>query len=432
MTKPVIEISNLSKRYRLGGMRSLDQTFREMIMARAAALFRRSNDQTEKRRDVNEFWALRDISFEVARGEVIGVIGANGAGKSTLLKILSRITDPTEGQAVIRGRVGSLLEVGTGFHPELSGRENIYLNGAILGMKKREIDARFDQIVEFSGIAPFLETPVKRYSSGMTVRLAFAVAAHLDPEVLIVDEVLAVGDTAFQEKCLGKIKQVASGQGRTVLFVSHNMNAVASLCQRAVWLEGGRIRNIGPAEKIVEQYLGGLRQRGGASYQCDESPNHQAWIAGARLLNADNRTANAFSMSETIEVEIELQIQQCAQPTLGVQLLESNQSPVFHFHTVDSSFRAPSTPGRHVIRAALPPMNLYPGDYLLDLTLCDAAGSRYTELHKVGPLSITIRQDPAVVTRALHRQAGLIFQPCDWRLMHANPLTKTIAAKTAA
>ena len=253
MPVPVIQVSNLSKRYRLGGLRSLDQTFREMIYERARRRLgggTRKDEQSPSR----EFWALRDVSFDVDEGEVLGIIGPNGAGKSTLLKILSRITDPTEGTVINRGRVASLLEVGTGFHPELTGRENIYLNGAILGMRKREISAKFDEIVDFSGIEKFLDTPVKRYSSGMSVRLAFAVAAHLQPEILLVDEVLAVGDAQFQKKCLGKMKNVASS-GRTVLFVSHNMGVIDSLCNRAILIDGGRIGHMGDTQSTIRTYL---------------------------------------------------------------------------------------------------------------------------------------------------------------------------------
>ena len=202
----------------------------------------------------SDFWALKDVSFEVPPGEVLGVVGRNGAGKSTLLKVLSRITEPTTGRVELRGRVGSLLEVGTGFHPELTGRENIYLNGAILGMKRREIARKFDEIVAFAEVEQFLDTPVKRYSSGMYMRLAFAVAAHLEPEILLVDEVLAVGDAEFQKKCLGKMGDVA-GEGRTVLFVSHNMGAVQTVCRRALLLDHGRVKMIGPAEEVVAEYL---------------------------------------------------------------------------------------------------------------------------------------------------------------------------------
>ena len=252
----IIEVERLSKRYRLGVTRAPFDNFREALVqglrAPAVAWARLTKPRGEEERDI--LWALRDLSFSVAEGDVIGIIGANGAGKSTLLKILARITDPTEGTVRIRGRLSSLLEVGTGFHPELTGRDNIYLNGAILGMRKSEIAARFDAIVDFAEIAAFLETPVKRYSSGMYVRLAFAVAAHLDPEVLIVDEVLAVGDLAFQRKCLGKMGEV-SRAGRTVLFVSHNMAAVEHLCKIGLVLERGRLAFHGHARDAIEYYV---------------------------------------------------------------------------------------------------------------------------------------------------------------------------------
>lgn len=239
-----ILVSGLSKRYLIGGEKkgTLTETLAGMIGAK--------NNRKE------EFWALQDINFEVKKGEVIGIIGKNGAGKSTLLKILSRITQPTTGKIEINGRVASLLEVGTGFHPELTGRENIYLNGTILGMSRQEVKAKFEEIVEFSGVRKFIDTPVKHYSSGMYVRLAFAVAAHLEPEILIIDEVLAVGDAEFQKKCLGKMKEVA-GEGRTVLFVSHNMSAVKSLCERGIHLKAGQIVSTGAIEKVVGHYLSG-------------------------------------------------------------------------------------------------------------------------------------------------------------------------------
>jgi lipopolysaccharide transport system ATP-binding protein len=257
-----ITVENLGKEYRIG-TRERHDTLRDAISgvfrrSRAsgsdASASGRSDVSTFGRSDGDTFWALRDVSFEVKRGEVVGVIGRNGAGKSTLLKILSRITEPTTGRAVIHGRVGSLLEVGTGFHPELTGRENIYLNGAILGMRRAEIDRRFDEIVAFSEIERFLDTPVKRYSSGMYVRLAFAVAAHLEPEVLIVDEVLAVGDAAFQKKCLGKMGDVA-GEGRTVIFVSHNMAAVQSLCGRCILLREGLAVAQGDTSEVISRYM---------------------------------------------------------------------------------------------------------------------------------------------------------------------------------
>ncbi|OHB72557.1 MAG: hypothetical protein A2W23_03695 [Planctomycetes bacterium RBG_16_43_13] len=248
---PIIEITNLSKQYHIGKRESY-KTLRDTIVNAVKAPLRMFSKNGAE--EDSTIWALKDVSFEVNEGEVLGIIGRNGAGKSTLLKILSRITEPTSGEIKIRGRVGSLLEVGTGFHPELTGRENIFLNGAILGMRREEIKKKFDEIVAFAEIEKFLDTPVKRYSSGMYVRLAFAVAAHLEPEVLVVDEVLAVGDAGFQKKCMGKMGEVAKG-GRTVLFVSHNMGAVRKLCAKAVLLDGGHIKTIGSAEEVIADYL---------------------------------------------------------------------------------------------------------------------------------------------------------------------------------
>jgi lipopolysaccharide transport system ATP-binding protein len=300
-----ITVENLGKEYRIG-TRERHDTLRDAL----AGTFKRSNVQTFKR--YNSFWALKDVSFEVRRGEVVGVIGRNGAGKSTLLKILSRITEPTTGRAVIHGRVGSLLEVGTGFHPELTGRENIYLNGAILGMRRAEIDRRFDEIVAFSEIERFLDTPVKRYSSGMYVRLAFAVAAHLDPEVLIVDEVLAVGDAAFQKKCLGKMGDVA-GEGRTVIFVSHNMAAVESLCPRCMLLEEGSIVCDDSSAATIRRYSlsSGIKpgsERAGhfALSSSDDASSSAVVIGSMKLMNERGETTSVFRTGQTLRLEIEV------------------------------------------------------------------------------------------------------------------------------
>jgi lipopolysaccharide transport system ATP-binding protein len=263
MTDPIISVQNLSKRYMLGRSQPERERYvalRDVMVNEAKAMVRRGRDflsgrPNEKRETEREFWALKDVSFEVKQGEVIGIIGRNGAGKSTLLKILSRITEPTEGRVALRGRVASLLEVGTGFHPELTGRENIFLNGAILGMGQKEVRRKLDEIVAFAEVERFLDTPVKRFSSGMYVRLAFSVAAFLEPEILIVDEVLAVGDGEFQKKCLGKMDEVSRGDGRTVLFVSHNMGVITSLCPTAIWLEKGSVHKIGDSRDVVSEYL---------------------------------------------------------------------------------------------------------------------------------------------------------------------------------
>lgn len=247
MANTALRVEGLGKRYRLGGLQTY-QTLRDSVVD-----LLRGRHVGQKKKP--EFWALRDVSFELKEGEVLGIVGRNGAGKSTLLKLLSRITSPDTGRIEIHGRMGSLLEVGTGFHPELTGRENVFMNGTLLGMKRKEIERKFDEIVAFSGVEDFLDTPVKRYSSGMRVRLGFAVAAHLDPEILVVDEVLAVGDAEFQRKCLGRMNKVAS-EGRTVLYVSHQMDSILGLCNRAIWLEKGMLRLDGSPSQVVKEYLG--------------------------------------------------------------------------------------------------------------------------------------------------------------------------------
>lgn len=266
MNRPIIKVEHLSKLYRLGATRVHHETLRDRLSGAVKAAFSRQNNGKDSKDNI--IWALNDVSFEVSRGEVVGIIGRNGAGKSTLLKILSRITDPTNGRIELYGRVGCLLEVGTGFHPELTGRENIFLNGVIMGMKHKELARKFDEIVAFAEIDRFLDTPVKRYSSGMYVRLAFAVAAHLEPEILIVDEVLAVGDEQFQKKCLGKMGQIAV-EGRTILFVSHNMPAVLNLCPRTILLEQGGITKDASSSEVVAYYL----STGGAKLAHKEWPD---------------------------------------------------------------------------------------------------------------------------------------------------------------
>lgn len=294
----VLRAENLSKLYYLGDR--LPNSLRDTITS--VLRVARSRDREDK----DTLWALKDVSFEVSDGETLGIIGSNGAGKSTLLKILSRITKPTSGRAEIRGRVGSLLEVGTGFHNELSGRENIYLNGAILGMKRAEINKKFDEIVDFSEIERFLDTPLKHYSSGMYMRLAFSVAAHLDPEVLIVDEVLAVGDVGFQKKCLGKMRDIGES-GRTVLFVSHDMNAISRLCKRAIWLESGQIKGDGEAADVVSTYLNEQAETGSERTWDDAvtAPgNEVAKLRKVRVLDHEKAAGSTFDIKERIGVEM--------------------------------------------------------------------------------------------------------------------------------
>ena len=293
MTQPIIEISDLSKRYRLGNIGA--RTLRDELQMFAERWRHRKSGNTVRADRPDDFWALRDVSFTVEQGEVLGLIGRNGAGKSTLLKILSRITEPTTGRAVLRGSVGSLLEVGTGFHPELTGRDNIFLNGAILGMDKAEINRKLDEIIAFSGIERHIDTPVKRYSSGMVVRLGFAVAAHLEPDILIVDEVLAVGDAEFQRKCIGKMQDVA-GHGRTVIFVSHQMGTIQQLCTRCISMHQGRVVNSGPTADVVSAYLNSYEEEAEVAFT-DENPyrsgSKEIRVVNGRMLNSEGRPVSS-------------------------------------------------------------------------------------------------------------------------------------------
>jgi homopolymeric O-antigen transport system ATP-binding protein len=307
----VIVVRDLGKEYALGSGNDAFQydLLRDAVTAAAASLMGRRGGP---RRKPARIWALKDVGFTVPRGEVVGIVGRNGAGKSTLLKILSRITRPTEGAADLFGRVGSLLEVGTGFHPELTGRENIYLNGAILGMRRAEIARAFDAIVDFSGVAAFLDTPVKRYSSGMYVRLAFAVAAHLETEILLVDEVLAVGDAEFQRKCLGKMQSVVR-EGRTVLFVSHNMAAVKSLCHRAVWIDHGRLAQDGPVDRVVDAYLSSsspAAKGGEIPLEAARIGTGEAMLRSIDITTADGSVKHDFHLGEPIAVKLELLVRE--------------------------------------------------------------------------------------------------------------------------
>lgn len=306
--KHIISIRNLGKKYRLGLVH--EDFLTERVFKSVKELFSRNTSQRkEKNNGPEELWALKDVSFDVKPGEVVGIIGRNGAGKSTLLKILSSITEPTEGEIRLRGRVASLLEVGAGFHPELTGRENVYLNGAIMGMRKYEIGKKFDEIVGFAEVEKFIDTPVKRYSSGMYVRLAFAVAAHLEPDILLVDEVLAVGDAAFQKKCLGKMNDVA-GEGRTVLFVSHQMGVLGKLCETAIQLEAGQIVNSGETSEVIGKYLKGINVSEEAVYSYSEDESKIMQMREVRILNHKNEPVQMLSRDKPFRVEITFQVRQ--------------------------------------------------------------------------------------------------------------------------
>ncbi|ALA20493.1 MULTISPECIES: ABC transporter ATP-binding protein [unclassified Chelatococcus] len=369
----IITVDNLGKQYALSGTGApAYATLRESLADAARRLFSRA-PATEQKEAARSFWALRNVSFDVAEGEVVGIVGRNGAGKSTLLKVLSRITAPSEGMARIRGRVGSLLEVGTGFHPELSGRENIYFNGAILGLRKHEIRARFDEIVEFSGVGDFLDIPIKRYSSGMKMRLAFSVAAHLEPEIMIVDEVLAVGDADFQKKCLGKMKDVANS-GRTVLFVSHNMNAVMQLCSRVLWLERGGVREDTRAvHEVCGRYMkGDSVQLSGEFIATGESGIDTEYfrLSSIRILNNDiGEVRFPISNDKSVEIEIDVYIKK-THPALnfGFAIFGDKGQEILWTFTTDTE--EPNWPelvvGRNVLRARIPPRLLNEGTYRID------------------------------------------------------------------
>lgn len=373
-----IRVENLGKQYKIGTAPERYRTLRDSISL-SQLTARRSKLKAQ-----NSIWALRDVSFDVAKGQVLGVIGRNGAGKSTLLKILSRITEPSEGQAEVRGRVGSLLEVGTGFHPELTGRENIYLNGAILGMKRTEIERKFDEIVAFSEVEKFIDTPVKRYSSGMYLRLAFAVAAHMEPEVLVVDEVLAVGDAEFQRKCMGKMSDVAQA-GRTVLFVSHNMSAILRLTEETIVLEKGGLVLRAPSATAVDYYLSsGFSQVGERFWLPDEIPPDAAPFlpAAIRVRDARERIVDTVRSTEPFDIEIEYQLDAPVTGLrLGIYLQSTRGELVFtSFDTDDpglfEQYRTRSA-GRYLSHCRIQPDFLNEGRYVLGLNASAFRVRRY-------------------------------------------------------
>jgi lipopolysaccharide transport system ATP-binding protein len=363
-----IEAEGLSKRYRIGQFQAAYGTLRESVARGAKRLTGRADPHHR-----SEIWALRDVSFDVAEGEVLGVIGRNGAGKSTLLKVLTRITTPTEGRATIRGRVGSLLEVGTGFHPELTGRENIFLNGSILGMKHREIQRKFDEIVDFSGIPKFIDTPVKRYSSGMYVRLAFSVAAHLEPEILLVDEVLAVGDAEFQQRCLGRMEDL-SGSGRTVLFVSHNMQAVNQLCDRAILLEEGQLTCDGDPSDVVTHYLHSARSNGArrAWSELESAPGDDlVRLLSVRVVDNAGETIDTADVRRSIGIEIVYRVLRPGRAVFPkIKLLDRQGDIAFNAMDTSGHWADASSPGDYAATAWIPGNLLNEGPASVDVAVC--------------------------------------------------------------
>jgi lipopolysaccharide transport system ATP-binding protein len=385
VTAIAIKAEGLGKRYRIGTAAERHDSLRSAIMHGLAAPARNFARLRRMARGggnggADELWALRDVSFDVRQAEVLGIIGRNGAGKSTLLKVLSRITDPTTGRARIRGRVGSLLEVGTGFHPELTGRENVFLNGSILGMDRSTIERRFDEIVEFSGVERFIDTPVKRYSSGMYLRLAFAVAAHLEPEVLIIDEVLAVGDAEFQKKCLGKMSEVA-GHGRTVLFVSHNLGAVNKLCSRALLLREGHLVRDGAPREVTREYLTfGLEGDAQLAWTGDEAPgDHRSRLRSVVVRQSDASPATHVDMRRPFAIEVTYDAYEpFRELNIHVLLHDEMGDTVFHStHMLGGEQLLAAPPGRHCSICRFPGHALNAGQYWISV-YGDVPGNYWT------------------------------------------------------
>jgi len=400
MSRPIITCDKLGKSYRLGIKQQTNVrlgtafTLRDSVSnaIHSATRFFKEGKWNPNHQD-SLFWALRNISFEVERGEVIGIVGRNGAGKSTLLKILSRIVEPTEGIARLRGRVASLLEVGTGFHPELTGRENIYLNGAMLGMRKAEIDRKFDEIVAFSEVELFLDTPVKRYSSGMYVRLAFGVAAHLEPEILIVDEVLAVGDYSFQKKCIGKMRDVASGEGRTILFVSHNMGVLGQLCERGILLEDGTLMTIGPMKDVIQTYLRSSLDHNTAQAYFPADLAKPCQFISAEILHDDGSLGSEFDCDERVTIRLHFEVRE---PAIGISLafyiqnVEGTRILFSDVRDTDTSISERLGVGLHTFEIRVPPRLLAPTTYLVTIS----STIRFTGVvdHQHGCCEFTLRE----------------------------------------
>lgn len=423
--EPIITVSNIGKRYRIGGPEVRYDTFAAQIMGMIKAPinnFRKLRDLKKfgDEDDDTTFWALQDINFNVNEGEVLGIIGHNGAGKSTLLKILSRITEPSLGEISIRGRVSSLLEVGTGFHPDLTGRDNIYMNGTILGMRKKEIDAKLEEIIEFSGITKHIDTPVKRYSSGMTVRLAFSVAAHLEPEILIIDEVLAVGDASFQKKCLGKMKDV-SGQGRTVLFVSHNMGAVQNLCTRGILLKSGRKIYDGAIDQVILKYMEGESKEFKNHVVFDPPTDIQMTLNEVKILkNGVIATESVFDFQDEIGFDINLTCKE-DMPNRGVVIHCRDQFETI-FQTFDLSTQEHlierRAKGNYKVRVRLPTPLLKEGLYYFDFE-SGFFGKGTDQMEKnVFEIEVKILSKNPRYQSASRSRAGRIHVEPKWEIIH--------------
>jgi lipopolysaccharide transport system ATP-binding protein len=410
-----IEIENLSKRYRIGKLQQ-DSSLREKLVELVRRPFNFGKEASEK----EVIWALRDLSFRVDEGEVVGIVGRNGAGKSTLLKILSRITYPTSGNVRVRGRVAALLEVGTGFHEELTGRENVYLNGSILGMRKREVDKHFDAIVAFSGIEQFIDTPIKRYSSGMRLRLGFAVAAHLNPDVLIVDEVLAVGDAEFQKKCVTAMEGLKD-TGRTVLFVSHNLAAVENLCSRAIWIDGGKIRLDGAPKEIIEAYMNEFSggQTGGTDLAAAKKRTGSGEIRFTRIeyLNADGTQRGITRSGDDLVIRLHYRAEKTVRDVNFGFLLFTHMGTLltwtsnWHHYKLIPSIK----PGEGHVDLEIDSINLVPGTYNFSLWLTGEDQKVLDKIESGLALEIEV-SDVYNCGRVLESKWGAVYFPQRWRI----------------
>jgi lipopolysaccharide transport system ATP-binding protein len=417
MSRYAIEAEGLSKAYLIGLAERANASFKESLMSVLRSPQRRLKQLRQNFDDSpSTFWALRDVGFQIAEGETVGIIGRNGAGKSTLLKLLSRITEPTHGQAVMRGRVSSLLEVGTGFHPELTGRENIYLNGAILGMQRAEIRRKFDDIVDFSEIGKFLDTQVKRYSSGMYVRLAFSVAAHLDPQIMIVDEVLAVGDAAFQKKCLGKMNDVVKQQGRTILFVSHSMDAIAGLCKSALVFNKGRVSEKLSVDDGIRLYL--EQNADSADVPLAQKPRTQNRERAPIFTRLDvshaGRQTHVIPSNGAVDFEIDVENfeEDAGSLTCAVAVLNQRGQRVALFHSLYHSDLTVRASKRRTLRCHVPNLPLTAGEYLLELVFADG----FKELERVeraGSLRVVFA-DVLGTGKIPNGHQSLVVLPATW------------------
>ena len=424
MSNVAIRASGLSKRYFIGSRSRRHDTFRAALADALASPCRRAFSLLRGRAsgaaDLDRsIFAIEDVSFDVQRGEVLGIIGRNGAGKSTLLKILSRITEPTTGYADIHGRVGSLLEVGTGFHPELTGRENIYLNGAILGMSRADLERKFDEIVSFAEVSTFLETPVKHYSSGMYLRLAFAVAAHLEPEILLVDEVLAVGDTKFQRKCIGKMEDVAN-EGRTVLFVSHNLGSVRQLCDRCILLGKGRIQARGTPDKVICQYINAENLSSGADLVPDaaaaRSGTGPGRIVRCSIFNSGGAMDSLLGIGEPFRFRLEISMPpEEARIVVGFEVKQMDGLQVLNLRSDGQgvSFALDGNSTRHVIDTVVPALPLYPGTYTIEPWFAYKGGRRIDHLHEALAISFEPRGH-FTSERMIQPGRGVMLADCGW------------------